>query len=189
MKKNILLIEDNPDDVKLTLRAFEKNKILNEIVVKTDGVEGMEYLNRCTLLPALVLLDLQLPRMGGIEVLRRIRTDPRLKLLPVVIMTSSREDVMMTTGSNLSRGSVRIRRSTSMPPIRGSWRSNNTRAGSRVQRFRYSMPSTPSVLTTISLSILFFSNARSVNFTSSGLSSISRMFFFMMRVCCLFPAG
>jgi len=92
MKKNILLIEDNPDDVKLTLRAFEKNKILNEIVVKTDGVEGMEYLNRCTLLPALVLLDLQLPRMGGIEVLRRIRTDPRLKLLPVVIMTSSREE-------------------------------------------------------------------------------------------------
>ena len=92
MKKNILLIEDNPDDVKLTLRAFEKNKILNEIVVKTDGVEGMEYLNRCTLLPALVLLDLQLPRMGGIEVLRWIRTDPRLKLLPVVIMTSSREE-------------------------------------------------------------------------------------------------
>jgi len=92
MKKNILLVEDNPDDVCLTLRAFKQNKILNEVVVVKDGVEAIEYLTRSATLPALVLLDLKLPRMSGMEVLRQIRADNRFKLLPVVIMTSSREE-------------------------------------------------------------------------------------------------
>lgn len=92
MKKNILLVEDNPDDVCLTLRAFKQNKILNEVVVVKDGVEAIEYLTRSATLPAVVLLDLKLPRMSGMEVLRQIRADNRFKLLPVVIMTSSREE-------------------------------------------------------------------------------------------------
>ncbi|MCE9534277.1 MAG: response regulator [Planctomycetes bacterium] len=96
----ILLVEDNPDDVALTLRAFKKNHILNEIVVARDGVEALDYLfgtgehakRDTSHLPAVMLLDLKLPRVDGHEVLRRVRGDPRTKLLQVVVLTSSKED-------------------------------------------------------------------------------------------------
>ena len=98
--KIILLVEDNPDDVQLTLRALKKNKIMNEVVVAQDGVEALEYLfgtgkyaGRDTkALPQVVLLDLKMPRMDGHEVLQRIRKDERTKLLPIVILTTSSED-------------------------------------------------------------------------------------------------
>jgi two-component system response regulator len=98
--KVILLVEDNPDDVKLTLRALKKSNILNEVVVAQDGVEAVDYLfgngkyaGRDTkTLPQVVLLDLKMPRMDGLEVLQRIRTDARTKILPVVVLTTSSED-------------------------------------------------------------------------------------------------
>lgn len=89
--KSILLIEDNADDVKLTLQALKKNNIANEVVVAVDGVEAMEYLAGGMPLPALILMDLKLPRMDGLELLRHIRATDRLKRLPVVVLTSSRE--------------------------------------------------------------------------------------------------
>lgn len=96
----ILLVEDNRDDEALTLRALKKNHIGNEIVVARDGVEALDYLfgtgahagRDVRVLPQLVLLDLNLPRMGGQDVLRRIRADDRTKLLPVVVLTSSKEE-------------------------------------------------------------------------------------------------
>ena len=99
-EKIILLVEDNPDDVALTLRAFKKNSILNKVIVAKDGVEALEYLFGTGLyagrnvrdLPVVVLLDLKLPRVDGWEVLERIRRDERTKLIPVVILTSSAEE-------------------------------------------------------------------------------------------------
>ncbi len=98
--KVILLVEDNPDDVQLTLRALKKSKIMNEVVVAQDGVEALDYLfgtgkyaGRDTkILPQVVLLDLKMPRMDGLEALQRIRKDERTKLLPVVVLTTSSED-------------------------------------------------------------------------------------------------
>jgi CheY-like chemotaxis protein len=90
--KIILLVEDNPDDVKLTRHALKTNKILNEIVVADDGAKALQYLRESEELPTLILLDLKLPKVDGHEVLRTIRADPRLRLLPVVILTTSRED-------------------------------------------------------------------------------------------------
>ena len=98
--KIILLVEDNPDDVQLTLRALKKNKIMNEVVVAQDGVEALDYLfgtgryagRDPKVLPQVVLLDLKMPRMDGHEVLQRIRNDERTKLLPIVILTTSSED-------------------------------------------------------------------------------------------------
>jgi two-component system response regulator len=98
--KVILLVEDNPDDEALTLRAFQKNKIKNAIVVAHDGVEALDYLfgtgkhegRDLSVMPEVVLLDLKLPKLDGIDVLRRIRADDRTNLLPVVVLTSSNEE-------------------------------------------------------------------------------------------------
>ncbi len=98
--KIILLVEDNPDDEALTLRAFKRNKIANEVVVVRDGAEALEYLfgtgtyggRDMAIMPAVILLDLNLPKVGGLEVLQRIRNDPRTKLLPVVVLTTSKEE-------------------------------------------------------------------------------------------------
>ncbi len=98
-KNVLLLVEDNPDDEELTLLAFEQTSIANEVVVAHDGVEALDYLfgtgihadRNLSVMPALILLDLQLPRINGLEVLQRLRADPRTKLLPVVILTTSNE--------------------------------------------------------------------------------------------------
>lgn len=98
--KSILLVEDNPDDAALTVHALETNKIGNTLVIARDGVEALDYLF-CTGTyagrdpddhPAVVLLDLKLPRIDGLEVLRRVRAEERTRLLPVVILTSSNEE-------------------------------------------------------------------------------------------------
>ncbi|MBI2954413.1 MAG: response regulator [Chloroflexi bacterium] len=111
--KVILLVEDNDKDVALTLRALRKNNIANEVVVARDGVEAIDYLfgsgeadggNRSTL-PQVVLLDLKLPRVDGLEVLRRIRAAERTKLLPVVILTSSNEERDLMEGYSLGANS------------------------------------------------------------------------------------
>lgn len=96
----ILLVEDNPDDVALTLRAFEKCKIANDIVVAQDGEEALDYLFATgahagrdpTLMPEVVLLDLKLPKVDGLDVLARMRADERTRRLPVVVLTSSNEE-------------------------------------------------------------------------------------------------
>ena len=97
--KPILLVEDNSDDEILTIRALKKNHVLNEVVVAHDGVEAIEILfggpgkpPRSGPLPQLVLLDLNMPRLGGLDVLQRIRAEERTSLLPVVILTSSKEE-------------------------------------------------------------------------------------------------
>lgn len=98
--KIILLVEDNPSDVGLTQRALAKSHVSNELVVAEDGQEALDYLfgagayagREVTELPALVLLDLKLPRVDGLEVLRQIRADERTRRLPVVILTTSREE-------------------------------------------------------------------------------------------------
>ena len=106
MSKVILLVEDNPDDEALTLRALKKNDIRNQVVVARDGAQALEYLfgtgerkeRDPEVLPELVLLDLKLPRVDGLEVLRRIRADERTRLLPVVILTSSKEQRDLVEG-------------------------------------------------------------------------------------------
>ena len=99
MTKIILLVEDNPTDEKLTVRAFKKAGIANEVFVVRDGAEALDYVfatgphaGRPPDLPSIILLDLKLPRIEGLEVLRRIRADELTKLLPIVILTSSKED-------------------------------------------------------------------------------------------------
>jgi two-component system response regulator len=109
MSKVILLVEDNPSDEKLTVRAFSKSNIANEVVVTRDGVEALDYLfgtgtyagRDPNNLPAIVLLDLSLPRVDGLEVLRRIREDDRTRFLPVVILTSSKEEADIVRGYSL----------------------------------------------------------------------------------------
>src|SRR2546430_1356660 len=100
-QKTILLVEDNPDDADLTLRALKKNKIMNEVIVARDGVEALDYLlppDGQKQLPALILLDLKLPRIDGLEVLRRLRADERTQVLPVIILTTSKEQGDLLTG-------------------------------------------------------------------------------------------
>jgi two-component system, response regulator len=110
--KVILLVEDNPDDEALTLRAFAKNNISNGIVVVRDGAEALDWLFRCgqhanrgTLDPQVVLLDLKLPKIDGLEVLRQMRGDPRTRLMPVVILTSSNEESDLLRGYELRANS------------------------------------------------------------------------------------
>jgi len=111
--KIILLVEDNADDEKLTLRAMKKHNIGNEVVVVRDGVEALDYLFRTgpyegknlSAVPQVVLLDLKLPKLDGLEVLRRLRADERTKLLPVVILTSSNEEQDRVTGYALGANS------------------------------------------------------------------------------------
>lgn len=99
-EKTILLVEDNPDDEELTTRALRQARIANEIVVARDGKEALDYLfaegeyaaRDATRAPAVILLDLKLPKLSGLEVLQRIRSDPRTKLIPTVVLTSSSED-------------------------------------------------------------------------------------------------
>lgn len=115
-EKMILLVEDNPDDEELTLRALKKNNIKNKVVVVRDGAEALDFLF-CTgnyadrdpsVLPQVTLLDLKLPKVDGLEVLRRIRGDPRTQLLPVVVLTSSKEEQdMLNSYSNGANSYVR----------------------------------------------------------------------------------
>ena len=98
--KSILLVEDNPDDVELTLRALQRNNITNGIVVANDGAEALDYLfgtgeydGRDTrIMPVVIILDLKLPKVDGLEVLKRMRSDERTKFVPVVILTTSSEE-------------------------------------------------------------------------------------------------
>jgi two-component system response regulator len=111
--RSVLLVEDNPNDEMLTLRAFKKNQIANRIVVVRDGVEALEYLfgtgrhagRDLNDVPALVLLDLNLPKIGGLEVLRQLRSDSRTQLLPVIILTSSVEESDLISGYSLGANS------------------------------------------------------------------------------------
>lgn len=111
--KYVLLVEDNPDDVALTRRAFKKSNIANEMVVATDGVEALDFLfgtgahegRDTSRMPEVVLLDLKLPKVDGLEVLRRLRGDERTSLLPVVILTSSKEKQDMLRGYALGANS------------------------------------------------------------------------------------
>lgn len=111
--KSILLVEDNPDDEALTVRAFKKAKIANDLVVARDGPEALEYIfgtgkyagrdpSDC---PALILLDLKLPKIDGLEVLHRLRADERTRLTPVVILTASREEKDVNRGYELGANS------------------------------------------------------------------------------------
>lgn len=112
-QKTILLVEDNPDDVALTLRALKKNNIANQVVVASDGAEALDYLfgtgkhsgRDLGEKPAVVLLDLKLPKVDGLEILRRLRADERTKLLRVVILTSSKEEQDLMNGYKLGANS------------------------------------------------------------------------------------
>lgn len=112
-KKIILLVEDNPDDVALTLRVLKKHNVANEVVEAHDGVEALDYLfgtrahadRDLRQQPQVILLDLKLPKVDGLEVLRRVRNDPRTRLLPVVILTSSNEEKDRVNGYALGANS------------------------------------------------------------------------------------
>lgn len=120
--KLILLVEDNPDDEALTLRALKKNNIRNEVIVARDGVEALDFLfgtgayadRDMAVMPQLILLDLKLPRLDGLEVLRRLRADKRTRLLPVVILTSSKEEMDLVSGYSLGANSY-IRKPVDFP--------------------------------------------------------------------------
>ena len=112
-EKIILLVEDNPDDVTLTLRALKKNNILNEVVVAKDGVEALDYLfgagiyagRDTSVVPVVTLLDLKLPKIDGLEVLKRVRANDKTKLIPIVILTSSKEENDLINGYSLGANS------------------------------------------------------------------------------------
>lgn len=109
--KTILLVEDEPADAMLTNRAFKESKVANELRLARDGAEALDYLfgpeagTRDKPFPCLVLLDLKLPKVDGLDVLRRIRDDPRTRRLPVVILTSSREERDLVDGYDLGANS------------------------------------------------------------------------------------
>ena len=113
----ILLVEDNPDDVELTLHAFQKHHLANRVHVVRDGAEALEFLFRTSAYkdrrtedsPQLVLLDLKLPKVDGLEVLRRMKADPRNRMIPVVMLTSSREDRDITESYRLGVNSYIVK--------------------------------------------------------------------------------
>ena len=113
MTKSILLVEDNPDDEELTVRALERNHIANRVIVARDGQEALDYLfadgewsgRDVEDTPSVILLDLHLPKIDGLEVLQRIRADPRTTLAPVVILTSSMEQQDLIRGYGLGANS------------------------------------------------------------------------------------
>jgi two-component system response regulator len=110
-EKLILLVEDNPKDEALTLRALQKGNIINRVVVARDGTEALDYLfgddadGNANRLPELILLDLKLPKVDGLEVLKRIRSGARTQILPVVVLTTSTEDKDRTEGYRLGANS------------------------------------------------------------------------------------
>ncbi len=112
-EKIILLVEDNPDDEALTVRALKKHNIVNKIVVARDGVEALDYLfgtgpyagRDMDVMPQVVLLDLKLPKLDGLEVLKRLRADPRTALLPIIILTSSKEEQDLINGYKMGANS------------------------------------------------------------------------------------
>lgn len=112
-RRFILLVEDNPDDELLTVKALKESNIKNEIVVTHDGVEALDYLygkgiykgRDISVMPDVILLDIKLPRIDGLEVLRKLRSDERTRILPVVILTSSREEQDLMTGYRLGANS------------------------------------------------------------------------------------
>ena len=112
-EKTILLVEDNPDDVELTLRAFDRAKIANTVVVATDGEQALDYLFATGShagrdpedMPTLILLDLKLPKVMGLDVLKRMRADERTKRLPVVVLTSSNEERDIVSSYDLGANS------------------------------------------------------------------------------------
>jgi two-component system response regulator len=104
----IVLVEDNEDDIVLTRRALSRNKIGNPLVIARDGAEALELLlgaNGDSINPAIILLDLQLPKVDGLTVLKRLREDPRTKLTPVVVLTSSKAEQDIVAGYNLRANS------------------------------------------------------------------------------------
>jgi two-component system response regulator len=111
--KIILLVEDNPDDEALTKRALKQNQILNQMIVARDGAEALDWLfgagrhagRDLSVMPTVILLDLKLPKIDGLEVLQRIRSDPRTKLLPVVVLTSSKEEQDLAQSYSLGANS------------------------------------------------------------------------------------
>jgi CheY-like chemotaxis protein len=112
-EKAILLVEDNPDDIALTIRAFRKSNIMNDIVQAHDGSEALDYLfgtgqyagRDLSIMPTLILLDLKMPKVDGLEVLRRLRANEQTRLLPVVILTTSKEDQDIIDGYALGANS------------------------------------------------------------------------------------
>ena len=125
--KVILLVEDNPDDEALTLRAFKKNNIMNEVVVARDGAEALDYLFGMNQYagrdvrdwPSMVLLDLKLPKVSGLEVLKKIRTDGRTRAIPVVVLTSSKEEQDVAESYGLGRQQLRPEARGFFPISRG----------------------------------------------------------------------
>jgi len=113
MSKDILLVEDNPDDVTLTLRAFKRSHVMNTITVARDGIEALDFLfargayedRAGAPLPTLIILDLKLPKLDGLGVLKALRADRRTRLLPVVILTSSKEEQDLISGYSLGANS------------------------------------------------------------------------------------
>jgi len=111
--QSILLVEDNPDDVMLTLRALKKGHVINEVIVAEDGAKALDYLfgkgefegRDASERPKLILLDLKLPKVGGFEVLEAVKKDPNLKRIPVVILTSSRQEEDIVRGYDLGANS------------------------------------------------------------------------------------
>lgn len=112
-RKTILLVEDNPDDEMLTVRALRKNNIADNVIVKRDGQEALDYLfspdgvqdEKCISRPRVILLDLKLPKIDGLEVLKEIRQHERTRYIPVVILTSSKEDLDLQAGYKLGANS------------------------------------------------------------------------------------